>query len=262
MIDAHAHLYDEKLIIKSEQLLKEAKDAGVVGFVVPSTDYESMCQARLFCQKHESCRLIVGYYPCDVKKLEDNEELHRYLNFIETHKNEIIGIGEIGLDFYWEKTIEERKTQKKWFIYQIDLANKYNIPVCIHTRDAIQETYNILKEHPVNRGFYLHAFNASLEMTKLFIKLNAYFSIGGVVTYKNANLLRETIKILPLDRIFIETDCPYLPPVPFRGKINEPKYIKNTLSEISKTLGIDENKMDKITMENIKNFFHVEKWAK
>ena len=258
MFDAHCHLYDDLLKDKIETYLKEANDLGITYFLVPSTDNKSMEEAKEFISKHKGCFLGAGYYPCDVKYLENEDVLNQYLKFVEDNRNIIKVIGEIGLDYHYDNSEREKELQKKWLVFQIDLANKYDLPICIHSRDAIQDTLNILKEHKVNKGFYLHAFTASLEMMKEFLKIGAMFSIGGVITYKNAENLRQVVKEIPLENLLVETDSPYLPPVPYRGKINEPKYIIETLRKISEIKNIDIKKLDKIVTSNAIHFFHVE----
>ena len=258
MIDAHCHLYDPMLNdFNIDELIENGKKVNITNWIVCSTDLDSMNQALDFCNLHKECYLGAGYYPCDVKFLENEEILQKYLQFLDKNKKSIVVLGEIGLDYYWEKTVEERGIQKKWFIYQIELANKLNLPICIHCRDAIGDLLEILKNHYVKCGFYMHAYNASIEITKELIKLGGYFSIGGVVTYKNADNLRETLKIIPLDRLFIETDLPYLPPVPYRGKINIPEYMDKTLDKISEVKNIDKNELDAILTKNCRDFIKI-----
>jgi TatD DNase family protein len=259
MFDAHCHLYDDGLIENIDEILENAKNAGVNYFLCATTDLDSMEKAKKLAIKYNNVFLGAGYYPCDVKYLENPEILAQYLGFIRSNKNLIKVIGEIGLDYYWEKDEKERVLQRKWFIYQIDLANENHLPICIHCRDAIGDLVKILKEHHPLFGFYLHAYNGSMETTKELYKLGAFFSVGGVLTYKNADNLREIVNYLPLERLFIETDAPYLPPVPHRGEKNLPQYIKITLEMLAKVKNMDEKTADEKLTENTVKFFHVEK---
>lgn len=258
MFDAHCHLYDEMFKdLDINKILENARDNGVFAWMICSTDNESMKTALDFCMNHEGCYFGAGYYPCDVKYLEDPKVLNKYLKFLKVNRKHIKVLGEIGLDYYWEKDENLKELQRKWLIYQINLANELQLPICIHCRDAIGDLVQILKEHKPNYGFYMHAYNGSLEITRELLKLGSYFSIGGVVTYKNANNLRECVKEIPLNRLFIETDAPYLPPVPHRGELNLPEFIKLTLEKIAEIKEVSSDELDTILTRNCWDFFKI-----
>lgn len=258
MHDAHCHLYDETFNGHLKETLDKARKEGVKRFVCATTDSESIEKAIKICKANNDCLLMAGYFPCDVKYLESAVIFDNYLKLLKDSKDILKCIGEIGLDYYWEKDLSQRELQRKWFIKQILIADDFGIPVCIHCRDAIGDCLEILKLNTPKYGFYMHAYNGSIEITKELIKLGAYFSIGGVVTFKNAQNLRETIKIIPNNKILIETDSPYLTPVPFRGQKNEPSNVKYVLKEIAKIKEINEKELNKIVDGNFAKFFHVE----
>lgn len=249
MFDSHIHLNDNNLYKNIDKYIFEACSEGVSNFLVIGYDLESSKKAIEIASNYECCYAAIGFHPCDVYKLENSEILQAFLDLFILFKDKVVCLGEIGLDYYWEKDECKRANQKKWFIYQLDIARKLNLPVSIHTREATNDTYEILKNYDDLR-IVLHCFNASKEMLNLYLKLNTYFSIGGVITFKNATNLNEVVKYIPLERLLIETDAPYLTPVPFRGKLNEPKYIKYTLEHLSKILKMDFIELDRITTDN------------
>lgn len=252
MFDTHIHLNDEKFNDNLDFYINEAKENGINNFLVVGFDLESSLKAVEIANKYNECYAAIGFHPTDIDKMENIEVLQCFLNLFNEER--VVCLGEIGLDYYWIKDVEQRNKQKEKFIYQLDLAKKFNLPVSVHIRDAIQDSYDILKEH-AKTTFVLHCFNASEEMLNLFLKLDCYFAIGGVVTFKNAKNLQEVVKKIPLDRLLIETDAPYLAPTPYRGKLNEPKYIKETLNFLANLLEISVDELDKITTNNAKKVF-------
>lgn len=251
MFDTHVHLNDETLFKDIEKYINEAKNEGIDNFLVVSWDLYSSKLAIEIAEKYECCYAAIGFHPCDVNKLQNEDILKEYLNLFSKCKK-IVALGEIGLDYHWEKDENNKELQRFWFKYQLDLARKLHLPVSIHSREATQDTFKILKEYK-DLNIILHCYNESLEITKEYLKFeNVYFSIGGVITFKNVKNLPEVVTSIPLNRIIIETDAPYLAPVPYRGKINEPKYIKETLIKLSNLLNIDLLTLDKITSSNAK----------
>lgn len=247
MFDSHIHLNDEKFIDNLDKYINEAKECGVNEFLVVGYDYDSSLKAIEIAEKYEGCYAAIGYHPCDVHKIENVKDLWKFLKLFSHEK--VVCVGEIGLDYYWVKDPQQKNEQKEAFIYQLGLAHDKKLPVSIHMREATQDTLDILKKY-AKTPFILHCFNASEEILNEYLKLDCYFAIGGVVTFKNATNLQEVVKKIPLDRLLIETDAPYLSPVPFRGKLCEPKYIKNTLEFIAKLINIDVDELDRITTAN------------
>ena len=256
MFDTHIHLNDEKFVENLDFYIQEGIENGVKNFLVVGFDYDSSVKAVEIANKYDCCYAAIGFHPCDVQKTKNIEVLQGFLKLFSEKK--VVCLGEIGLDYYWVEDEEERKNQHKEFIYQLELAEKFNLPTSIHIRDATQDAYDILKKH-AKTPFVLHCFNASEEMLNLYLKLDCYFSIGGVVTFKNAKNLQEVVKKIPLDRLLIETDAPYLAPTPYRGKLNEPKYIKRTLEFLAETLNVPFEELDEITTKNARKVFLNEK---
>lgn len=199
-------------------------------------------------EKYDNVYGTLGIHPEEIDNIAPNS-----YKFIEENINntKIVGLGEIGLDYYWVKDNKEK--QKEVFEYQLKLAEKYNKPVVVHSRDSIQDTYDILKKYKL-RGT-IHCFNSSLEMAKEFIKLGYKIGVGGVVTFKNSKKLQEIVKELDLKDILIETDSPYLTPEPYRGKRNQPSNVYYVALKISELKNIDVDSVIKQTWENAKNQF-------
>lgn len=166
------------------------------------------------------------------------------------YSSKIKCIGEIGLDYYWENSEEIKSKQKEMFIKQIELANELNLPISIHARNAIQDTFDILKEYKVKNTGIMHCYSGSKEMAKEFIKLGYKIAFGGVLTFKNSKEVKEVITSIDLKDIVFETDAPYLAPTPFRGKVNEPKYIVETVKYAANLLNIEQARLEEITYKN------------
>lgn len=254
IVDSHSHLNHEDFINNIDEYMKEAKENGVTHFLCVGWDLKSSIDAVSIANKYSNVFAAVGVHPSDIKKMKEDD-----FNKIEELLNneKVVAIGEIGLDFYWDKDKNVQEQQKEYFIKFIDLANKHNLPVVIHSRDAINATYEILNEHRVNKGGVMHCYPAGKEYVDRFVKLNFYFGIGGVVTFKNAVSIKEAVKIIPLDRLLLESDAPYLTPVPFRGTQNHSKYIKYSLKEISFLKEINSEEIEKSTTENFIRLFSV-----
>jgi TatD DNase family protein len=256
MFDTHIHLNDEQFNENLDSYIEEGIKNGVTNFLVIGFDYASSKRAIEIAHKYECCYAAVGFHPCDVNKIKNIKDLRSFLKLFDEEK--VICLGEIGLDYYWVKDQIERERQKEMFIYQLNLAKKKNLPTSIHVREATQDALDILKEH-AKTTFIMHCFNASEEILNEYLKLDCYFAIGGVVTFKNAENLQEIVKKIPLDRLLIETDAPYLSPVPYRGKLNEPKYIRKTLEYIAELRGMSFEELDKITTANARKVLLNEK---
>lgn len=255
MLDSHCHINDEALYPDRANIIKEAKERGVTEFLVVGWDIESSRKAIEIANEFEGVYAAIGIHP---ENLYDASEEN--LNVIKelSKDKKVVAIGEIGLDYHWFKEMEHREKQKEWFIKQIDLANELGLPISIHGRDASQDIYNILKEHPVKNGGVLHCYSGSKEMLKEFAKLKLYFGFDGPVTFKNAVEPKECVKECPLDRLLSETDSPYLTPVPYRGKTNYPKYIKEIVEQIASLKESDTTTIESQIKTNFEKLFHVE----
>ena len=249
MIDTHCHLgkedYDDiKTVIKNM-----TNNIIVVSSASPK-DIEEVIE---IIDNNKNVYGTIGIHPefADTYQKEDIALLEKYLNHPK-----IVGIGEIGLDYYYTKETKEK--QQELFIKQIKLANQYKKPIVIHTREAIEDTYNIIKEYKdENIKCDLHCYSGSLEMAKKFIPLNAYFGIGGVLTFKNEKKLKEIVQKLDLKYFVLETDSPYLTPEPFRGKKNEPANIKYVAKKIAELKNIEIDEVFKSTTENALTLFDI-----
>ncbi len=254
IFDTHCHFNHEDLYQDVDMYLERAINAGVKRFMVVGYDKESSLKAIELAEKHEEIYAIIGYHPTEIHNLseEDFNEVMKLLNHPK-----VKAIGEIGLDYHWEKEENLIKEQKEYFIRQINIANEHNLPISIHCRDAIQDTLNILKEHPVKCGGVMHCYSGPKELLEEFYKLGFYISLGGPVTYKNARVPKEVAERVRLDRLLVETDSPYLPPHPFRGQQNEPSYITYVVEEIARLKNISKEEIEKATFENACGLFKI-----
>jgi len=254
LIDSHSHLNHEDYINDLDTYIKECKEVNVGAFLCVGWDLKSSIDAINIANKYNNVYAAIGIHPSDIIKMKENDfnEIEKLIN-----NPKVVAIGEIGLDFYWDKDKNVQEKQKEYFIKFIDLANKHNLPVVIHSRDAINATYEILRDNKVNKGGILHCYPAGKEYVDRFIDLNFYFGIGGVSTFANAHTLKEAIKVIPIERIVLETDAPYLTPVPFRGKPNHSKYLPYIASEVAKIKDISVENIEKYTTENFYKIFSV-----
>lgn len=234
LFDTHAHLYDKAFDRDRDELIPELlKKLDYI--VIPSEDLETSRKAVALAESYDSLYAAVGIHPQVTK--DAGEEILRQIGDLAESHPKVKAIGEIGLDYYYLYT--DKVTQKKWFARQIELAKDLNLPFLIHDRDAHGDTLSILKEHqsPAMRGI-LHCFSGSLETAQELIKLGFYISFAGPVVFPRSTRLKEVAKALPLDRILIETDSPYLTPPPNRGKRNDPSNIYYVAEELARLKGL------------------------
>ena len=245
MIDSHAHIFSEYYNV--DDLVKELKKDNVIKVVNCATSKKDIIEVIELGKKYNNYLLpAIGYHPENVSEF-DFEFLEKILK-----GNKVFAIGEIGLDYYWVKDNKEK--QKEIFIKQIELAKKYDLPVIVHTRDSIQDTYDILKYSKVKA--IIHCFSGSYEMANEFIKLGFKLGIGGVLTFKNSKL-HEVIEKIELKNILLETDSPYLSPEPNRGKQNIPSNVFYVAKKISEIKNISVDDVIKITTNNFIEFFDI-----
>lgn len=251
MIDTHAHIDLENYEGKIDDVIAKAQQNGVFQVVVPSVNSKSFKNIINLIEKHDSLYGALGVHPEDLEGfggqvLEEIAELSKH--------PKIVAIGEIGLDYYWDKSNIEG--QKEAFRMQIELAKRVKKPVLVHDRDAHEDTFKILKEtNAAEVGVVMHCFSGSVEFAKECVKEGFYIALGGVTTFKNAKKAKEVAKAVPLDRLLLETDSPYMTPVPFRGKENEPAYVKYVAEEIANLRGITLEEVDIATTENAHRLF-------
>lgn len=232
-IDTHAHLADSEFDEDRKEVIQRAKDAGIGKIVLIGCDVEGAKRALKLAYTDDMFDVAIGFHPEGV--LEERDESSMF-ELMKDPKVKLIG--EIGLDFYWDKDPEHHKLQETLFIKQIDWANQLNKPISIHMRDASKKSFDILKSHPVQRGGVMHCYSGSVEMAREFIKLGFYISLAGPVTFKNAHIPKDVAREIPLEWLLIETDSPYLAPHPLRGKRNESSFVVETAKVIAELRGM------------------------
>lgn len=250
-IDTHTHLYLEEFKLDLDQIIQRAKESGLVNVLLPNIDVNTIPEVDAMCQDYpEIARGMMGLHPCSV-----NENYQHDLDIIgkKLYSNTYIGVGEVGLDLYWDKTNFE--IQKQAFITQINWAKDLNLPLSIHTREATTEALQIIEtlQDGSIKGVF-HCFGGSVEEARRVHDLGMYLGLGGVTTYKKSNL-PDILNQFGLDRIVLETDAPYLTPVPYRGKRNESAYIPIIGARIAEILSVDIREVSLITTKNAKEVF-------
>lgn len=256
--DSHSHYNDEKFNLDREKIIEDTYSDGVTKFICAGYDIKSSKSSLEISNKYEYIYSICGISPNDVPK--DSEQIKTMLeeleNIIKNDKNgKIVAVGEIGLDYYWNK--ENKEIQKELFVKQIEISNKYNLPIVIHTREAVEDTIKILKENNVNNKGVFHCCPLNRELVKQALNLDFYISFAGPITFKNSKNAEEIVKMVPIEKILIETDSPYLSPEPKRGKRNDSRNVKYIADKIAsfKQLGIEE--VARITYNNSKKIFKI-----
>lgn len=231
IIDTHCHLNDETLFKDLDNVISRAKNAGVEKMVVVGWDEASSKLAIEIAERYDFIYAVIGFHPENIFDIND-ETLYKVLNLYNNPK--VVGIGEIGLDYHWTKEPEKREIQKQFFIKQIEFANKVGLPISIHSREAFEDTLKILKEHKPLHGGVMHCYSGSVQNINDIINLNLHIGLDGPVTFSNAKTPKEVAAEVPLEKLVVETDCPYLSPHPLRGTINEPANISLIVDEIAK----------------------------
>lgn len=249
LIDTHAHLdmYEDW-----NAVIERAKANGVKKIIIPAVETEYFQKILDIANSYENVYCMLGIFPTEAKNWHDD-----ILDEIRTlSKNKkVVAIGEIGLDYYWDKSFVE--AQKDIFIKQIKLANELGLPIEIHDREAHKDCFDILKEYNNGSDVVFHCFSGSVEFAKECIKQGWYVALGGVVTFKNAVKTKEVAKEIPLEMLMLETDSPYLTPVPYRGKENQPAYVKYVAEEIAKLRGCSVEEVVSVTTANAEKVFKI-----
>lgn len=254
LFDTHAHYNDEQYDGDREELIEKMYEEKVTKIVVVGYDIEKSKQAVEIAKKHEYIYAAVGIHPSDIEK--SKEKIDEQIQEIEklSSREKVVAIGEIGLDYHWEK--ENKELQKYAFIKQIELANKLKLPIIIHTRDAIADTIEILKNIKIENSGVLHCCTLNKDLIKTGLEAGLYTSFGGPITFKNTKNL-EFIETIPDDKILIETDSPYLTPEPNRGKRNDSRNVKYVAEKIASIKQKSVEEIAKITYENGKRLFNI-----
>lgn len=257
--DSHSHYNDEKFNEDREKIIEETYKEGITKFICAGYNIESSKLSLEISNKYDYIYSICGISPNDVPENYNQIDnmLEELENVVKNDKNnKIVAIGEIGLDYYWNK--ENKDIQKELFIKQIQIANKYNLPIVIHTREAVDDTIKILKENKVDNKGIFHCCPLNRELVKQALSLDFYISFAGPITFKNSKNAEEIVNMVPVDKILIETDSPYLAPEPKRGTRNDSRNVKYIAEKIAnfKNLGIEE--IAQATYNNAKKIFKIE----
>lgn len=249
--DSHAHLDDERFDIDRDSVISSLKEEGISHYINIGANMASSQKSIELSEKYDFVYAAVGVHPHDAESMTEDDLL--LLEKMLTHEK-VVALGEIGLDYFYDNS--PRDIQKKWFIRQMELAKKTNMPVIIHCRDASSPCLDIMKKSGITNGV-MHCFSGSQETAAEVLALGWYISFSGSVTFKNAKNLRKAAEIVPIEKMFIETDSPYLAPEPMRGRRNYPAYVKHVAEKIAEIKGISVEEVAKITQENAKKFFNI-----
>lgn len=250
IFDSHAHYDSSQFDEDREALLNSMQSKGVGTIVNVGATVKSIDEVPQMAEKYPFVYAAVGVHPDEVGDLD--EEVFAHMRQ-QCKREKVVAVGEIGLDYYWDN--ESHDLQKYWFVRQLDLAREMNLPVIIHSREAAADTLEIMKEHAKGLPGVIHCFSGSVEMAQEYVKMGFYIGVGGVVTFKNGRKLKEVVEAIPLTSILLETDCPYLAPVPFRGKRNCSEYISYVAEEIANLKGVSYEEVVRVTEENGKKLF-------
>lgn len=255
IFDTHIHLNDEKLLNNLDEYISNANKIGINKFLCVGWDIESSKKAIEIANKYDCVYAAISIMPTEHEKF--NENSIKELEELAQNKK-VVCIGETGLDYYWENTDEIKEKQKEMFIKHIELANKLNLPISVHCRDAYNDCLNIIKNFHVKRKSIMHCYSGSYELANEFIDQNFGLAFGGTLTYKNNEKTKKVIQNIDIKNVFFETDAPYLPPVPHRGEMNIPCYIDDTVSFASKLLNIKKEELENIVYKNSLEIFNLE----
>lgn len=247
MIDTHCHLFSE-YYNNIDEVIEECKKNGIKRLIVSGCDMKSNIEVLELVSKYDIVYGTLGFHPTELEDFDAS-----YFDWLEEHicDKGIVGVGEIGLDYHYDDTDREKEIMV--FKRQLDIATKYNKPIIVHSRDSIQDTYNILKEYNLKGS--IHCFSGSVEMGRLFIRLGYKLGIGGIVTYKNAKTIKEVVKDTDMAYILLETDSPYLSPVPYRGTDNKPYNVSLVAEEIASLKNTTKAEVIRVTTDNAEGIF-------
>jgi TatD DNase family protein len=253
LFDTHAHLNADQYKEDLNEVMERAKEAGVSNIVVVGFDTLTIKRAMELAEAHDYIYACVGWHPVDAIDMTDDDL--KWIEELASHPK-VVAIGEMGLDYHWDKSPHD--IQKEVFRKQIRLAKKVKLPIVIHNRDATADIVEILREEEAAEvGGIMHCFSGSVEIAKECLDMNFYISLGGPVTFKNAKKPKEVALEIPLDKLLIETDCPYLTPHPYRGQRNEPSYVKLVAEQIAEIKGVTFEEIARATSDNAKKLFGI-----
>ena len=253
IFDTHAHYDDEDFDADRYELLESMKEHGVGTIVNIGANMRSCKTTLALAEKYPFVYGALGVHPSDCGTMTEED-----IQWIKANaaNEKIVAIGEIGLDYYWDNV--ERDVQKKWFVRQLEIAKETGLPVIIHSRDAAQDTLEIMKaEHKDTTGGVIHCFSYGVEMAREYLNMDYFIGVGGVLTFKNGKKLKEVVEYAPMDKLVLETDCPYLAPVPYRGKRNSSLYLTHVVEEMAAIKGMSVEEVIRVTAENAKRLYRL-----
>ena len=254
IFDTHCHLNSEELLSRIDEVIESAHIVGVDKFLVVGWNKESSLKAIELAHQYEGLYAAIGFHPTDIDGVSD-EDYNEVMSHVDDPK--VVAIGEIGLDYHWVKDPVQREKQKEWFIKQIDFANLHKKPISIHNREAFEDCLKILKEHKPEYSGVMHCYSGSVELLDDVLKLGLYIGLDGPLTFTNAKTPKEVCEKVPLDRLLVETDSPYLSPHPLRGTVNEPKNIALVIDEITRLKGLSKKHILDVIYQNSCKLFNV-----
>lgn len=251
LYDSHAHLDDPQFDGDREEVIQKIRNAGIVYLNNIGADMQSSAASIRLAEQYDFIYAVVGVHPSETTDMTeaDMEQLRR----MAAHPK-VVAIGEIGLDYHYEGT--KRELQRKWFRRQLELAKELDMPVVIHDRESKGEAVGILKEMEISKGV-MHCFSGSAETAKELLKMGFHISFTGVLTFKNAKKAINALSVIPMDRLLVETDCPYMAPEPYRGRRNDSSYVGKVAEKIAEQKGISPEEAARITCENARRLFDV-----
>ncbi len=256
IFETHAHYEDEQFDTDREELLGSMKQHGISAIVNVGSSLDTVKKSICLAEKYDFIYAATGIHPSDTDDLD--EAGFEWLRKQSTHEK-TVAIGEIGLDYYWHKEEEIRKRQREWFYRQLELAKERNLPVIIHSRDAAEDTLQIMKEaYQMQIPGVIHCFSYSAQIAEEYVRMGYYIGVGGVVTFKNAKKLKEVVARIPLEYLLLETDCPYMAPEPYRGKRNSSLYLPYVAEEIAKIKGITKQEVIDVTERNARRMYRMD----
>ena len=251
IFESHAHYDDERFDSDRVELLSLMPKKNIGRIINVGSTLESSGRCLDLSKEYDFIYAAIGVHPSDISCLEEEADGLQWLYDTAKKEKKVVSIGEIGLDYYWDKEEDVQKKQRQRFLEQLDIAKQLDLPVIIHSRDAAEETFQIMKDAAARgiRGV-IHCYSYSPELAEEYVKLGYYIGVGGVVTFKNGKKLKETVRRIPLKRILTETDCPYMAPTPFRGERNDSTFIPYVVQEIAKLKEITEAEVIDVTWRN------------
>ena len=255
IIDSHCHLDYPGIYEQLDKVIQRASSNKVTHLLTICTTLDSFEKIKLIINKYKNVYGTFGIHPHEAKNFTEVDS--KYISEIKKGNNKILGIGETGLDYYYNHSDE--KTQKKSFINHIQAASELDIPIIVHSRNAEKDTYEILESEKKNSNLkvLIHCFTGSENFAKKLLNIDCYISVSGIITFSNSDELAQTVSTIPTENLLVETDSPYLSPVPYRGKSNEPSYIVHTVEKLSYLKNVSKESIMSSTTNNFKNLFNL-----